>query len=81
MNAAPARPRPIAVRALGPLLCAALFVVPCCALLNYLGIEVDEATFATSYFRECCFYAVCFGRHRLPIMEMSYAGALKTPER
>lgn len=61
------------------LLCAMVFLLLGCAFVCRPGIEQDEAIFATPFFRDWCFYALPLGaHHRLPLMHMSYIGALKT---
>jgi 4-amino-4-deoxy-L-arabinose transferase-like glycosyltransferase len=56
-----------------------LFFLTGCALLSILGIEDDEALFANGIFKP---YAVAYkypwGRNGLPVMLMSYLGALKS---
>jgi hypothetical protein len=62
----------------GGVLCAILFFLLGLAFINQPGIEEDEATFATPFFRDWCFYSLPVGHHRLPLMDLSYAGSLKT---
>ena len=56
-----------------------LFLLTGCVLLSILGIEDDEALFANGIFKP---YAVAYkypwGRNGLPVMLMSYLGALKS---
>jgi 4-amino-4-deoxy-L-arabinose transferase-like glycosyltransferase len=56
-----------------------LFIVTGCAFVSILGVENDEALFASGIFKP---YAVAYkypwGRAGLPVMLMSYLGALKS---
>lgn len=63
----------------GAIACAIFFFVLGLVFIGRTGIEEDEAIFATPLFRDWCFYALPLGpHHRLPLMHMSYLGALKT---
>ncbi len=59
--------------------CALLFILLCCALLPYPGIQTDEALFAGPYYQA---YPALDGfvafHHHVPTMLISYLGALKT---
>ncbi|HLG99461.1 MAG TPA: hypothetical protein VKX49_24335 [Bryobacteraceae bacterium] len=46
--------------------------------VNRTGVEEDEAMFAAPLYREWCFFALPWRHGRMPIMHMSYVGALKT---
>ena len=60
------------------LLCL-LFIVLGWPFLKRLGIEVDEALVASGiYKRAVAWYSMRLFRHQLPLMELSYLGALKT---
>ena len=62
-----------------PTLASFLFILLSIGLIPYAGIQEDEALFATPFFwtvaRE---YRLGLFHHKLPIMVMSYVGALKT---
>jgi 4-amino-4-deoxy-L-arabinose transferase-like glycosyltransferase len=64
---------------LPPLAACLLFFLAGCAFVSLLGIEDDEALFANGIFKP---YAVAYkypwGRAGLPMMLMSYLGALKS---
>jgi 4-amino-4-deoxy-L-arabinose transferase-like glycosyltransferase len=62
----------------GGVLCAFVFFLFGCIFASYPGLEVDEAMFAAPQFRDWCFYSLPLGHHRVPLMHMSYIGALKT---
>ena len=56
------------------------FFLTCCALLPYPGIQNDEVIFAVPYVHLSGSSIFQFGlwRHQVPVMFMSYMGALKT---
>jgi len=61
------------------LLLCLLFIVLGWPFLKRLGIEVDEALVASGiYKRAVAWYSMRLFRHQLPLMELSYLGALKT---
>jgi len=62
----------------GATLCSLLFLALGAAFVNRTGIEEDEAMFASPLYREWCFFAIHIRHFRIPIMHMSYVGALKT---
>src|SRR5271165_175314 len=62
----------------GATLCALAFLAFGAAFVNRTGIEEDEAMFASPLYREWCFFAIHIRHVRIPIMHMSYVGALKT---
>ena len=62
----------------GGVLCALLFLALGSMFVNRTGIEEDEAMFAAPLFRDWCFFAIPLTHGRIPIMHMSYVGALKT---
>jgi len=62
----------------GGALCGLLFVALGWLFVNYPGLQEDESAFATPFFREWNFFAIQFGRVRVPLMQMSYVGSLKT---
>lgn len=62
----------------GATLCAFVFIALGSVFINRTGVEEDEAMFAAPLYREWCFFAIRFKHWRVPIMHMSYVGALKT---
>jgi len=65
-------------RALLALICA-LFVMQCIPFIQRMGIEVDEALLANGiYERGSPSYSWHFGDSEIPVMLMSYLGALKS---
>jgi hypothetical protein len=62
----------------GATICALFFIALGTIFVNRTGIEEDEAMFASPLYREWCFFAIRFRHGRIPIMQMSYVGALKT---
>ncbi len=46
--------------------------------VDYAGIQTDEALFAAPLFRAWRFFSVRLFHHNVPVMELSYLGALKT---
>jgi len=59
-------------------LCAIVFFILGTVFVNRTGIEEDEAIFASPLYRDWCFFAIPLTHGRIPIMHMSYVGALKT---
>lgn len=45
---------------------------------GYAGVQTDEATFAAPLFRTWRFFEIPVGSYKVPLMNMSYYGALKT---
>src|SRR5579864_1949559 len=62
----------------GGWLCGLLFLLLGCLFVNCAGLQEDETMFAAPLFREWSFFSLPFGRSRIPIMQMSYVGSLKT---
>ena len=62
----------------GGIVCALLFLLVGCIFVNYAGIQTDEALFAAPLFRSWQFFSIPIGPYNLPVMNMSYNGALKT---
>jgi len=62
----------------GGTLCALLFLALGSAFVPRAGIEEDEAMFAAPLYRDWCFYSIPLTHGRIPIMHMTYVGALKT---
>jgi len=63
----------------GAVACAIFFFLLGLVFISRTGIEDDEAIFAVPLFLDWCFYGLPLGPHlRLPLMHMSYLGALKT---
>lgn len=62
----------------GGVLCALFFLALGSMFVGRTGIEEDEAIFASPLFRDWCFFAIPLKHGRIPIMHMSYVGALKT---
>jgi hypothetical protein len=65
-------------RYLGGALCALLFFLLGCLFVNRTGVEEDEAMFAAPLFRDWVFFSIPIPHGRIPVMHMSYVGALKT---
>jgi len=59
-------------------MCALLFVALGSMFVNRTGVEEDEAMFASPLYRDWCFFSIPLTHGRIPIMHMSYVGALKT---
>ena len=62
----------------GGWLCALLFVALGSVFVSRTGVEEDEAMFASPLYRDWCFFSIPLKHGRIPIMHMSYVGALKT---
>src|SRR5579863_4015047 len=62
----------------GGMACALLFLLLGCVFVDYAGIQTDEALFTSPLFCSWPFFSVRFGHYNLPLMNMSYNGALKT---
>jgi dolichyl-phosphate-mannose-protein mannosyltransferase len=62
----------------GGWLCALLFVALGSLFINRTGVEEDETMFASPLYRDWCFFSIPLKHGRIPIMHMSYVGALKT---
>jgi 4-amino-4-deoxy-L-arabinose transferase-like glycosyltransferase len=62
----------------GGVLCALVFFLLGCIFAGYPGLEVDEAMFAAPQYRDWCFFSIPLRHHRIPVMHLSYCGALKT---
>lgn len=78
---APAKTRPlvgVSQRFWGGATCGLVFLLLGCVFVNYPGLQQDETLFAAPLFRDWSFYSISFGRARIPLMHMSYVGALKT---
>jgi 4-amino-4-deoxy-L-arabinose transferase-like glycosyltransferase len=64
---------------LAPALSVLLFLLTCLALIPYPGMQNDELFFSGPlYFADASFYRIEIAAHKIPIMVMSYSGALKT---
>jgi hypothetical protein len=61
----------------GGLLCAVPFLLAGCFFLPYAGLQADEAAFAAPFYSGWALYAIEIGSRKLPVMVMSYVGALK----
>jgi hypothetical protein len=57
---------------------AVVFFLLGLAFVDYAGIQTDEALFAAPLFRAWRFFSVRLFHHNVPVMELSYLGALKT---
>ena len=57
-----------------------LFVSLGCIFLPYAGLQNDEVLFATPDYHQpsSSLFAIPFGRYHVPLMQLSYLGALKT---
>ena len=64
---------------LAAMLACIFFVLAGCAFIPHLGIQNDEALFGSALYESSglAYWRWAFG-HRLPVMMMSYLGALKT---
>jgi hypothetical protein len=60
------------------LACCLLFLASGWTFLAHLGVQNDEALFASPLFQPKAAYVVKIGHSRLPLMLMSYLGTLKT---
>jgi 4-amino-4-deoxy-L-arabinose transferase-like glycosyltransferase len=58
--------------------CGTLFFATATAFVSRAGIQTDEALFAGPLCRSWRFFGLVLGHHNIPIMNMSYNGALKT---
>ena len=63
---------------LGGVLCGLVVVLLGCLFINYAGLQEDESAFAAPVFRDWSFYSITLGHARVPLMQMSYVGSLKT---
>ena len=64
---------------LAPALSVLVFCLTGLALIPYPGLQNDEHFFSGPlYFSDASFYRLEFGATKIPIMVMSYTGALKT---
>ena len=60
-------------------LCATLFTALGLLFVNYAGLQTDEALFAATIFRgDGGIFSIAIGKHHIPVMFLSYLGALKT---
>ncbi len=62
----------------GGIVCALLFFLLGCLFVDRAGLQTDEALFAAPLFRDWKFFSILLGRWKIPVMNMSYIGALKT---
>jgi 4-amino-4-deoxy-L-arabinose transferase-like glycosyltransferase len=62
----------------GGIFCALLFFLLGCLFMDRAGLQTDEALFAAPLFRDWKFFSILLGRWKIPVMNMSYIGALKT---
>src|SRR5208283_2707785 len=62
----------------GGILCALLFFLLGCLFVDRAGLQTDEALFSAPLFRDWKFFSILLGRWKIPVMNMSYIGALKT---
>jgi hypothetical protein len=62
----------------GGIVCAVLFLSLGSLIVDYAGIQTDEALFAAPLFRGWRFNSVQAWGHSVPVMNMTYLGALKT---
>src|SRR5580700_11251712 len=58
--------------------CATLFVLLGLCFIGRAGVQTDEALFAAALFRAWRFFSIRLFHHNIPVMELSYLGALKT---
>src|SRR5437764_13145451 len=65
-------------RGLGGVACAAVFFTSGLFFVDRAGLQTDEALFAGPLFRSWRFFSVSVGKYNIPVMNMSYIGALKT---
>jgi len=58
--------------------CATLFFLLGLCFIGRAGVQTDEALFAAALFRAWRFFSIRLFHHNIPVMELSYLGALKT---
>ena len=67
-----------AISCFGRIACSGLFLLLGLLFVDRAGVQTDEALFAAPLFRPWQFFSIRIGARDLPLMNMSYNGALKT---